>query len=247
MTALGGFLDTVQAGLGVPPDFRPKKSLVPASSAMNLSAPPDHPTRDERIPRTPVDDPDAAAVARARQGDMAAFEALVRSHQIRVYRTLMGITGNPEDSQDGTQTVFIKVFRKLGTFTGEARFSTWLTRIAINEGLERLRSRRHEDSLDERPEEDFRPSNLQPWVDDPESRFAREELRRIVGEALERLPTPYRAAVVLRDIDQLSGSEAAAALNIPLPTLKTHLLRGRLMLREALAVHLATPRRQAVV
>ena len=159
----------------------------------------------------------------------------------------MGITGNAEDAQDGTQAVFIKVFRKLDTFTGEARFSTWLTRIAINEGLERLRSRRQEDSLDERPEEDFRPSNLQPWVDDPESRFAREEMRRIVEEALQRLPTPYRAAVVLRDIDQLSGSEAAAALNIPLPTLKTRLLRGRLMLREALAAHLAAPRRQAVV
>ena len=247
VTALAGFLNTVQAGLGVPPDFRPKKNLAGTSSATNLSAPPDHPTGDERSPRPPVDDPDAAAVDRARHGDMAAFETLVRSHQARVYRTLMGITGSPEDSQDGAQAVFIKVFRKLGTFTGEARFSTWLTRIAINEGLERLRSRRPEESLDERPEEDFRPSNLQPWVDDPESRFAREEMRRIVGEALERLPTPYRVAVVLRDIDQMSGSEAAAALNIPLPTLKTRLLRGRLMLREALAAHLAVPRRQAVV
>ena len=138
---------------------------------MNLSGAPDHPTGDERSLRGPVDDPDASAVARARNGDMAAFEALVRSHQGRVYRTLMGVTGNAEDSQDGTQAVFIKVFRKLQTFTGEARFSTWLTRIAINEGLERLRSRRNEESLDERPEEDFRPSNLQPWAEDPESRF----------------------------------------------------------------------------
>jgi RNA polymerase sigma-70 factor (ECF subfamily) len=214
---------------------------------MNLSGSPDHPTGDERSLRGPVDDPDASAVASARNGDMAAFEALVRSHQGRVYRTLMGVTGNAEDSQDGTQAVFIKVFRKLQTFTGEARFSTWLTRIAINEGLERLRSRRNEESLDERPEEDFRPSNLQPWADDPESRFAREEMRELVGAALERLPAPYRAAVVLRDIEQLSGSEAAAVLNIALPTLKTHLLRGRLMLREALAERLATPRRQAVV
>ncbi len=136
---------------------------------MNLSDSPDHPTGDERSLRGPVDDPDASAVASARNGDMAAFEALVRSHQGRVYRTLMGVTGNAEDSQDGTQAVFIKVFRKLQTFTGEARFSTWLTRIAINEGLERLRSRRHEESLDERPEEDFRPSNLQPGRTTPKA------------------------------------------------------------------------------
>ncbi|HVQ54277.1 MAG TPA: sigma-70 family RNA polymerase sigma factor [Thermoanaerobaculia bacterium] len=247
VTALAGFLDTVQAGLGVPPDFRPKKNIAPATPATNLSGSPDHPTGDERSPRGPVDDPDAPAVASARNGDMAAFEGLVKSHQGRVYRTLMGITGHAEDSQDGTQAVFIKVFRKLQTFTGEARFSTWLTRIAINEGLERLRSRRREESFDDRPEEDFRPSNLQPWVEDPESRFAREEMRKLVAAALECLPPAYRAAVVLRDIDQLSGSEAAAVLNIPLPTLKTRLLRGRLMLREALAAHMATPRRQAVV
>ena len=165
VTALAAFLNTVQAGLGVAPDFRPKKNLAAAASAANLSAPPDHPTGDERAPRAPVDDPDAPAVARARGGDMAAFEdagegppgpCLPHAHRHDRQR---------RRRRGRQQAVFVKVFRKLDTFTGEARFSTWLTRIAINEGLERLRSRRQEDSLDERPEEDFRPSNLQPgWT-----------------------------------------------------------------------------------
>jgi RNA polymerase sigma-70 factor (ECF subfamily) len=245
MAALTSFLNTLQMGLGTVPDFRPRRDFL--AEAMNLSSAPAHPIGDERAARGPIEDPDAEAVARASAGDMTAFEGLVRGHQGRVYRTLMGITGNAEDAQDGTQAVFIKVFRKIKSFSGQARFATWLTRIAINEGLERLRSRRNEESLDERPEEDFRPSNLQPWVDDPESRLAREEMRGIVEEALGRLPALYRAAVVLRDLDQLSGAEAAAALNIPLPTLKTRLLRGRLMLREALSVHLTEPRRQALV
>jgi RNA polymerase sigma-70 factor (ECF subfamily) len=174
---------------------------------------------------------------------MTAFEALVRKHQARVYRTLLGITANAEDAQDGAQSVFLKVFRKIGDFGGEARFSTWLYRIAVNEGLERLRSRRPMERLEDDPDEDFRPSSLNAWVEDPESRFSRAETKRIVEEALERLPAPYRTALLLRDIQELSGVEAAAVLGIPLPTLKTRLLRGRLMLREALAGQFAaTPR-----
>ena len=172
---------------------------------------------------------------------MTAFEALVRRHQGRVYRTLMGITGNAEDAKDGAQSVFLKVFRKLGDIGSEALFSTWLHRIAVNEGLERLRSRKPTESLEEDREEDFRPVRLDPWIEDPETRFARSEMKRLVEEALGRLPAPYRTALLLRDIQELSGAEAAAVLGIPLPTLKTRLLRGRLMLREALAGHFAAP------
>jgi len=166
---------------------------------------------------------------------MNAFETLVRKHQGRVYRTVRGITGNTEDAQDGAQAVFLKVFRKLGDFQGQSLFSTWLHKIAVNEGLERLRSRRPLESLDEADEDSFPPRSFDAWVEDPETRLARDETRRIVEEALARLPARYRAALLLRDIQQLSGAEAAAALGIPLATLKTHLLRGRLQLREALS------------
>jgi RNA polymerase sigma-70 factor (ECF subfamily) len=246
LAALGGFLTTVQFGLGVKPDFRPKRDfLTDPPRDLNLSGAVARPREDERLPSAPVQDPDGPSVAAARGGDMTAFEALVRRHQGRVYRTLMGITGNAEDAQDGAQSVFLKVFRKLGDFGGESLFSTWLHRIAVNEGLERLRSRKPTESLEEDQDADFRPVHLAPWIEDPETRFVRAEMKRLVEEALGRLPAPYRTALLLRDIQQLSGLEAAAILGIPLPTLKTRLLRGRLMLREALAVHIAGPLKTA--
>ena len=234
--AFATFLDTAQTGLGAVPDFRPRHDfLAMGASAMNPGAASSRPMESEK-----TEDPDAPLVALAQAGDMSAFEALVRRHQGLVYRTLLGLTGNVEDAEDGSQSVFIKVFRKIADFGGASRFSTWLTRIAINEGLERLRSRKPMESLEERGSEDeFRPSRIEAWVDDPESLYARDETRRLVQQELSRLPVVYRMAVMLRDIQQLSTAEAAAALAVPVPTLKTRLLRGRLMLREALSAHFA--------
>jgi len=246
LAALAGFLCTVQAGLGVPPDFRPRRDFVAEPpEGLNLSAGAGRPKSDGRGVSVAAVDPDGSLVASARAGDLNAFEDLVRRHQGRVYRTLMGITGNAADAEDGAQSVFLKVFRKLADFGGESLFSTWLHRIAVNEGIERLRSRRPTESLDESAEDDFRPSRLQAWVEDPESAYARSEMNRIVEEALGRLPTSYRTVLLLRDIQQLSGPEAAAILGVPLPTLKTRLLRGRLMLREALVEYFAAPMKTA--
>ncbi len=227
MAALTNFLNTLQMGLGTTPDFRPRRDFLAE--------------RASPAPEAKIEDPDAPLTARAREGDTEAFEALVRRHQGVVYRTLVGLTGNAEDAEDGSQAVFVSAFRKIRDFAGAARFSTWLTRIAINEGLERLRRRRPTESLDAAAddEESFRPSLVAPWVDDPEHVYAREEMRKIVREELARLPLRYRAAVMLRDIEQLSTSEAAAALDLPVATLKTRLLRGRLMMREALATYFA--------
>lgn len=234
--AFAAFLDTLQMGLGALPDFRPRHDfLAQPAPGVNPDADSSHPMGSERTA-----DPDAPLVALAQAGDMSAFEALVRRHQGLVYRTVLGLTGNAEDAEDGAQSVFIKVFRKIGDFGGASRFSTWLTRIAINEGLERLRSRKPMESLEESVSEDeFRPSRIEAWVDDPESLYARDETRRLVQQELSRLPVVYRMAVMLRDIQQLSTAEAAAALAVPVPTLKTRLLRGRLMLREALSAHFA--------
>ena len=90
------------------------------------------------MPRTPTRSSSRAPAP----GDVGAFEDLLRRHQARVYRTLVGLTGSVEDAEDCCQSTFVKAFRKIGDFAGAARFSTWLTRIAINEGLERLRRRR---------------------------------------------------------------------------------------------------------
>ena len=121
----------------------------------------------------------------------------MRRHQARVYRTLAGLTGSAEDAEDCCQAAFVKAFRKIGDFAGAARFSTWLTRIAINEGLERLRraAAGGEPRRRRRSDEEFRPSLGEPWVDDPERLYAREEMRRLVRQELARLPLAYRAAV----------------------------------------------------
>ena len=179
------------------------------------------------------DDPDFEIVERVRNGDTDAFEELVRKHGRRVYRSLMGILGNAEEAEDALQDAFLKAFQHLPNFEGRSRFSTWLVRIAINTGLQRVRGRKDFDSLDEESEE-FRPRNIQAWTDTPEEYYSREELRRLVETEVMKLPVKYRVALMLRDLEELSTEEAAAALGLSVPGLKARVLRGRLMLRESL-------------
>lgn len=193
-------------------------------------------------------DVDLDLVARARQGETAAFEALFRRHHRPVYRTLLGITGCAEDAEDAVQNAFLKAFQHLDQFAGASRFSTWLTRIAINEGLGRLRERGRLESVDaavEGEDEDFMPRHVRAWEEDPEALRSRAQRKELVEREILNLPAKYRLAVLLRDIQQYSAEEAAQILGLGIPTLKTHLLRGRLQLREALAPHFAPRRRPA--
>ena len=192
---------------------------------------------------------DSGLVDRARGGDLQAFAELFRRHHRVVYRTALGLSGRAEDAEDAVQSAFVNAWQHLNQFEGRARFSTWVTRIAINEvlgkmrdsgRLEPLQARGVEDDLD-----DYMPRNLRPWEEDPESLRRRDERRELVEKAILGLPAKYRAAVVLRDIQQMSAEEAAATLGLNVATLKTHLLRGRLRLRETLAPHFAPKRRPA--
>jgi len=187
-------------------------------------------------------DPDAPLVARAKDGDVAAFETLVESHGRRVYRMILGIAGNEADTEDGVQNTFLKAYQKIGEFQGHSKFSSWLLRIAMNEGLEVLRRRRSKfnknlDEWDAADEETFHPRSVRPWDENPEQRYSQAEVRALVEQEIMKLPAKYRVVVMLRDLDQLNTEEAANALGLNVATLKTRLLRGRLMLREALAPH----------
>ena len=232
MAAVTNFLNTVQAGLGAVPDFPPRrvftrKDLYPSVSASRL-------TSGATFP----DDPDATAVARVQGGDTGAFEELVRRHSRRVFSTLAGLLANLDDARDVTQDVFLKAFENIGRFQGRSKFSTWLTSIAINTGTELLRQRRPSESLDQGEEGDeFRPRQIQSWADNPEQVLAASEMKQLVREGVLRLPEKYRIVVLLRDINQVSTEEAAAALELSIPAVKARLLRGRLMLRESLAPH----------
>jgi RNA polymerase sigma-70 factor (ECF subfamily) len=236
MTALTTFLNTLQMGLGTVPDLPPRRIFPrePANLPHGAAAPTEG--------ATAAGDPDAPLVGRVRAGDLGAFEELFRRHHRAVYRTILGITGTPEDAEDAVQSAFVKAFERLDQFQGAARFSTWLTRIAINEGLARLRERGRMESLDapsEEGETGLPLHHLQAWDDDPEILRSKAQTRELVEREILKLPPKYRVAVLLRDIEQMSTEEAARALGLGVPTLKTHLLRGRLLLREALAPHFA--------
>ena len=247
MTSLTQFLNTLQMGLGTVPDFEPLQvfpseawsSTEDPEKKVNLFSEPVR-LKDQGVvyETEALHDEDANLVAQAKKGDLDAFEQLVRLHQGRVYRTLIFMTQNSSEAEDGMQDVFLRVFESIGGFQGTARFSTWLTRIAINEGVERLRKRREMESLDEESadeDEPFRPRYVVSWEDNPEQLYSKAEIRQLVQGELMKIPIKYRVPVLLRDLEQLSTEEAAQALDLAVPALKSRLLRGRLMLREALA------------
>jgi RNA polymerase sigma-70 factor (ECF subfamily) len=233
---LAKFANFIAFGLGTVPDFD-------ASNVMRQLglAPPA--TRSEKTlnpfseTATPIKDEDADLVSRTRSGDLDAFDELVRRHQPRIYRALVAIVRNPEEAEDGLQNVFLSAFQHIGSFQGNAKFLTWLTRIAINEGTGRLRSRKETESLGETSEDDvpFRPRDVTAWGANPEDLYSRAQLQQKVEQALLTLPAKYRVVVMLRDLEQFTAEETAQALEITIPALKSRLLRGRLMLREALA------------
>jgi RNA polymerase sigma-70 factor, ECF subfamily len=232
MVGLTQLLNCIQMGLGTESDFKPRVTFP--LKEMNPNAASERQILEPELTGDFVsDDPDFEIVERVRNGETDAFEELVRKHGRRVYRSLVGILGSAEEAEDALQDAFLKAFQHLPNFEARSRFSTWLVRIAINTGLQRLRSRKEVDSLDEEAEE-FRPRNIQAWTDTPEEFYSREELRRLVEKEVMKLPLKYRVALVLRDLEELSTEEAAAALGLSIPGLKARILRGRLMLRESM-------------
>lgn len=184
-------------------------------------------------------DPVEALVDRACGGDKEAFNELVRLHEAYVYRVCLGITGNASDAEDAMQNTFLNAFLNLGQFRREARFRSWLTRIAINEALRCLGKRGLPAiSLNHASEfaEDWMPEEISDWGPNPEQHLLAAELRQVVEQAVLDLPAPYRVVFVLRDICQYKSNEVAEALNLSIAAVKSRLLRARLRVREQLAL-----------
>jgi RNA polymerase sigma-70 factor, ECF subfamily len=190
-----------------------------------------------------AEDPDTDFVASAQNGDLRAFEELVRRHSRLIYRALVAILGDRDGAQDAMQDAFLSAFKHIARFQGRSKFSTWLVSIARNAALQRLRHREDMESLDgfELGEEnDFRPRQVRAWQDNPEQLYSRAEIRQIVERGILELSSKYRVVVMLRDVEQLSTDDVARKLGISIPAVKTRLLRGRLMLREWLSPYFAT-------
>jgi len=169
-------------------------------------------------------------------GDGEAFSRFYDRYASLVFTFALRLLGSRADAEDLLQEVFLRVYRARKRYIPGSKFSTWLTSIAINTGTELLRQRRPSESLDQGEDGDeFRPRQIQSWADDPEQVLAASQRTQLVREGVLRLPEKYRVVVLLRDINQLSTEEAAAALGLSIPAVKARLLRGRLMLREGLA------------
>lgn len=186
---------------------------------------------------TPAFD-ESALVARAKAGDMDAFSELVKHYDRRVFRMAKQITQNTDDAEDVLQETFFKAFTHLDSFQGNSKFYTWLVRIAVNEALMKLRKRRADRTvpLDEPIDtgEDEVIREIAVWDENPEESYSREELGRVLDQAIESLKPAYRTVFILRDIEELSIEETAQILNLSISAVKSRLLRARLQLREKL-------------
>jgi RNA polymerase sigma-70 factor, ECF subfamily len=206
-----------------------------------------------------IDTPEAAApsfcaptaegtlVVAAKNGDEQAFEILVKRYRRRMLAVALRLTRVREDSEDVAQQSFQKAFVHLHRFEGKSSFSTWLTRITVNEALMLLRRGRghrevsiDEDSVDVKGD----ASHLEiPAPDpDPEASYLRREEVRILSEAMDKLRPGLRKAIELRDLGELSTEEAARRMGLSVSATKSSILRGRRKLREALRRYARSPR-----
>jgi RNA polymerase sigma-70 factor, ECF subfamily len=183
-------------------------------------------------------DDEAPIVAQARLGNTGAFNELLRRYERKIFRLALHITQNREDAEDVLQESFLKAYEHLDQFQGQSKFYTWIVRIAVNQALMKLRKRKSDRSvsLDETIDtgEDNLSREIAAWDENPEQKYSRDELQRILTSAIDGLAPIYRAVFVLRDIDGLSTEEAAEALELSVPAVKSRLLRARLQLREKL-------------
>jgi RNA polymerase sigma-70 factor, ECF subfamily len=188
---------------------------------------------------------EAGLIARILAGEKELFHELIGPYERMVYLTLFSIVKNETEAEDGAQEAVISAYRHLGSFRGDAKFSTWLTMIAINEGRKRLRKAkgRAEDSIDEQIEElegDYTPAPLTDWREIPLEALERKELREALRVAVTELPDIYRQVFALRDLEEMNIEETAEALGITTSTVKVRLHRARIMLQKRLVPFLKT-------
>ena len=189
------------------------------------------------------DDSEPALIARICKGERSLFATLVKPYERRVYVTALALLRNDADVQDVAQDAILKAFANLRQFRGESKFSTWLIQITANEA--RMRQRKQHANLFEPitglPDEEgaYTPRDFADWREIPSEALERSEIRALLAKAMASLTQKYREVFLLRDVEHMSIEETAEALSISIASVKTRLLRARLMLRDILAPALA--------
>ena len=188
-------------------------------------------------------------IAAVLAGEIQVYHELIAPYERSVYVMALSYMKNKADAEDVAQEAFVRAFRKLSTFRAESKFSTWLITIAINEARTRLRRQAlvRMEPLDQLPDEDkgISPALLRDWREIPSEAVEREEVQNLIQRAVEQLPDIYRQVFLLRDVEELTISETAEAMNISIPSVKVRLHRARMMLQKQLAPQLRTVNRRS--
>lgn len=173
-------------------------------------------------------------LARLKAGDQAACDVCIETHTPTLYRLALRVLGDDAEAQDAVQETFINAFKAIGKFDGRSSLGTWLYRIAYNQALMKLRSRREVASLDENEDSDEPRPELAVWDESPDLLALEHETTRVIGEAVNALPDTLRNAFILREIEDMNTEQAAQKLGISESALKVRLHRARAALRESL-------------
>lgn len=190
----------------------------------------------------PKSESEAAMIASILAGETQLYHELIRPYERSVYLMALSYMKNEADAEDVAQEAFLKAFRHLANFRADAKFSTWLISIALNEARSRLRKQSaiRLESIDEPVEEggQVSPAMLRDWKEIPSETLEREEVRQMLQDAVAGLPDIYRHVFLLRDVQELSVNETAEALQISLASVKVRLHRARIMLQKQLSPQL---------
>ncbi len=182
-------------------------------------------------------------IADVLSGDNELYHELIRPYEHQVYRVALSLLKNEAEAEDVAQEAFLKAFRKLADFRRQARFSTWLISITLNEARGRLRRQNliRFESLDQTPEEGghVSPALLRDWREIPSEALERKEVREMLQGAIAKLTPKYREVLLLRDVEELSIEETALLLELTTSNVKVRLHRARMMMQKELAPKLA--------
>ena len=188
---------------------------------------------------------DEEVVNRVRAGETALYEVIMRRYNQRLYRVARAILHNDVEAEDVMQDAYVRAFTHLGQFAARAPFSSWLTRIAVNEALARRRSSNQHQEVDA-TEFDGEISMQDLYKSpDPERSASSAQLRGFLEQAVLDLPEQYRTVIMLRDIEEMSTAETAEALDLTIENVKIRLHRGHLMIRNWLFERIGAKAKEA--
>ena len=187
---------------------------------------------------------DADIARRVAAGDEDAFHLLIRRHNQTLYRTARSILKDDAEAEDAVQESYLLAYRAMASFRGDAKLSTWLTRIVVNEAIARSRKRNRtaeiirldSDGAHETPDQDTRNEDMrEDTTEQPEAHALRAETRRLLEKKIDALPDIFRTVFMLRAVEEMTAEETALALGIPDATVRTRFFRAKGLLRESLA------------